>query len=165
MSEKTSHRKAAPDQIRKEILLEDAINIIERETVCEITTCSKAGDLIVRPADAQWQAKEGRFIVTTSVAFPQWAYNVRRNPRACLSFNPENDRRQFIVQCAATAPDVVLPPHDLEQYWRELFERIPSIAAQARNGDRSSMEWFYWRIPIYLTPVSTWSVDMGENHD
>ena len=48
---------------------------------CEFSTLAKDGTPITWPTLPFWDAASQRFIVTTSIGFPQKAYNVRRDGR------------------------------------------------------------------------------------
>ena len=54
---------------------------------CEFSTLAKDGTPITWPTLPFWEAENQRFIVTTSIGFPQKAYNVRRDGRVSLLFS------------------------------------------------------------------------------
>lgn len=105
-----------------------------------------------------WVPELGQVIITTTLATPQKAYDIRRDGRVALLYSDFTgsglgERGAVLVQGTATAPDVVATPADIEPYWRELFRRNPALAAEAADADtQATMDWYYLRLPFFITP-------------
>ena len=54
---------------------------------CELSTVAKDGTPLTWPITALFDPEQGRFLLTTSIGFPQKAFNIRRNPRVSLLFS------------------------------------------------------------------------------
>ena len=98
---------------------------------CEFSTLAKDGTPITWPTLPFWDAASQRFIVTTSIGFPQKAYNVRRDGRVSLLFSePKASGLErppaVLVQGDATAPDEIITTFTgFEEGLRQTFERQP----------------------------------------
>src|SRR5512146_1977146 len=96
---------------------------------CEFSTLAKDGTPITWPTLPFWDAAKQRFIVTTSIGFPQKAYNVRRDGRVSLLFSePKASGLErppaVLVQGDATAPDEIVTSFTgYEDALRQTFER------------------------------------------
>lgn len=126
---------------------------------CEFTTLAKDGTPITWPTLPFWDAAHGRFLVTTSIAFPQKAFNVRRNPRVSLLFSDPtgsglSGAPAVLIQGDATAPDqIVTEVEGSEAELKMVFQRQPSSGMYSSNAlIRRIMDWYYMRLLIYVTP-------------
>ncbi|WP_147339328.1 pyridoxamine 5'-phosphate oxidase family protein [Actinomadura spongiicola] len=145
----------------------DAItaNVLSETRVLEFTTLTGSGGLNTRPMSGTWLRDRGKIVLTTPVAYPQRARNVRRDGRVALLYSDPAgsglpDMPTVLIQGMATAPEIVAPPQDLEEYWRTLFRRrFPLADGIAAPAYRRAMGWFFWRLPIFVTPLR---VDVGE---
>lgn len=127
--------------------------------VCEFTTLAKDGTPITWPTLPFYDAAAGRFIVTTSVAFPQKAFNVRRDPRVSLLFSDPTasgltDPPAVLIQGDAEAPDRVdTAIRGYEERLRLVFQRQPSGGIYSSNPlMRRYFDWYYMRLQITVTP-------------
>jgi Pyridoxamine 5'-phosphate oxidase len=126
---------------------------------CEFTTLAKDGTPITWPTLPFWDAAQGRFLVTTSIAFPQKAFNVRRNPRVSLLFSDPtgsglSGAPAVLIQGDATAPDqIVTEVEGSEEGLKMVFQRQPSSGIYSGSAlMRRVMDWYYMRLLIYVTP-------------
>ena len=108
----------------------ELLRIVEQYRTCEFATLSKSGVPIAWPT-VPLRRPDGTFTLTTSIALPQKAYNIRRDPRVALLFSEPTGSGvvgapQLLVQGTATCPDqIVTDVRGLEDYWRRLYERQP----------------------------------------
>jgi pyridoxamine 5'-phosphate oxidase-like protein len=126
---------------------------------CEFSTLAKDGTPITWPTLPFWDASSQRFIVTTSIGFPQKAYNVRRDGRVSLLFSePKASGLErppaVLVQGDATAPDEIITSFaGYEDALRQTFERQPGGTIFSSNPlFRYFADWYYMRLLIYVTP-------------
>ncbi len=124
---------------------------------CEFATMTRSGIPVAWPAVCLIAPEGDRITLTTSVAFPVKAFNVRRDPRVALLFSDptgtgRDDLPQVLVQGTATCPDEIrTSPAGLEDYWLRLWERqpgsMPTSGALARI-----MDAYYLRLVLTVTP-------------
>ena len=127
---------------------------------CEFSTLSKDGTPITWPTLPFWDAEQRRFIVTTSIGFPQKAYNIRRDGRVSLLFSEPlasgmERPPAVLVQGDATAPDEIFTMlvGAEEDGLRQTFERQPySMIFSANPLTRHYSDWYYMRLLMYVTP-------------
>jgi hypothetical protein len=144
----------------KTIHLPPEVEAVFREfRTCEFTTLGRNGAPVTWPTAARYDPKNGRFLITSSIALPQKVYNVRRNPHVALLFsNPTGSGLAsppaVLVQGNATAPDeVVTSVEGLEDYWREtIFRRQPASEMPDNVIVHKLVDWYYMRILIWITP-------------
>jgi Pyridoxamine 5'-phosphate oxidase len=137
----------------------DVERVFAEFRTCEFTTLAKDGTPITWPTLPFYDAEARRFIITTSVAFPQKAFNVRRNPRVSLLFSDPTasgltDPPAALVQGDAEAPDVVdTSIRGYEDRLRRVFQRQPSGGIYSSNPlMRRYFDWYYMRLQIIVTP-------------
>lgn len=136
----------------------DLATIIRAYRTCEFATLAKDGTPVAWPV-SPWLCADGTFVVTTSVGFPQKAFNVRRDGRVALLFSEPHgsglDRaEQVLVLATATCPDeIVTTPGDLVQYWSTLFQRQPSSQSYLNPLLRRVVDWYYMRLVITIAPT------------
>jgi len=125
---------------------------------CEFATMTRAGVPIAWPAVCVI-APDGRTVtLTTSVALPRKALNIRRDPRVALLFSDStgtgrDDVPQVLVQGTATCPEeIVTSPAGLEEYWLRLWERQPGKVDASSALTRRLMDFYYFRLVITVTP-------------
>ncbi|MDG4795705.1 pyridoxamine 5'-phosphate oxidase family protein [Micromonospora sp. WMMD1082] len=134
------------------------LDTLDRYLTCEFATLSRDGTPIAWPT-TPLPCGDGTFLITTSVAFPQKAFNVRRDGRVALLFsNPTGtglaNPPQVMIGGEATCPDVinVVPEGDLGRFWRRIFERQPSSHKFLQPLTRNLMDWYFMRLLIRITP-------------
>lgn len=132
---------------------------VDAYRTCEFATLSKDGIPLTWPTSAKRQ-DDGTFLITTSLGFPQKAFNIRRDSRVALLFSEPtgsglaNPAQVFVTGTAVCPDDVVTSPAGLESYWAMLFERQPSSRAYLIPPFRWLMDWYYQRLLITITPTS-----------
>ncbi len=126
---------------------------------CEFSTLAKDGTPITWPTLPFWDAGKQRFIVSTSIGFPQKAYNVRRDGRVSLLFSePKASGLErppaVLIQGDATAPDEIITTFTgYEEGLRQTFERQPGGMIFSSNAlIRHFADWYYMRLLIFITP-------------
>jgi hypothetical protein len=140
----------------------DVLAVLDRYRTCEFATLGKSGVPIAWPT-ATLRNPDGTFLVTTSIALPQKAYNIRRDGRVAMLFSDPTasglaGAPQVLVQGTALCPDeVVTDVMANAEYWRRLHERQPFNATYGRNAlTRRLFDWYYMRLLITVTPAA-WS--------
>lgn len=128
---------------------------------CELSTLAKDGTPIVWPTTALYLPERGQFLITTSIAFPQKAFNIRRNPHVSLLFsNPTGSGLDqppaVLVQGDATVTDdIVTWNKDLAIFWPHLYRLQPTGKWYSANAlTRWFTDWYFMRLLIYITPRS-----------
>ena len=97
--------------------------VLDRYRTCEFATLSKSGVPIAWPT-ATLRRADGTFLITTSIALPQKAYNIRRDGRVAMLFSEPtasglDGAPQVLVQGTARCPDeVVTDVMANAEYWR-----------------------------------------------
>ena len=141
----------------------DVQAVMDRYRTCEFATLSKSGVPIAWPT-ATLRQPDGTFLVTTSIALPQKAYNVRRDGRVAMLFSDPtasglHGAPEVLVQGAATCPDqIVTDVRSNPDYWRRLHERQPFNKTYSANAlTRRFFDWYYMRLLITVTPTA-WTV-------
>jgi len=138
----------------------DVLAVIDRYRTCEFATLSKSGVPIAWPT-ATLQNPDGTFLITTSIALPQKAYNIRRDGRVAMLFSEPTGSGlvgapEVLVQGTATCPDeIVTDVLANAEYWRRLHERQPFNKTYGANGlTRRFFDWYYMRLHITVTPTA-----------
>lgn len=128
---------------------------------CEFATQAKDGTPIVWPTSALYLPERGQFLITTTIALPQKAFNIRRNPHVSLLFsNPTGSGlgsgAVVLVQGdARVTDDIVTWNEDLAVYWPRLYRLQPVGKWYSANAvTRWFMDWYFMRLLIYITPRS-----------
>jgi hypothetical protein len=129
---------------------------------CELATLTKAGVPVAWPAvctvEPTADGTPGRITLTTSVALPRKALNVRRDPRVALLFSDptgtgRTDLPQVHVAGRAVCPEEVRTgPEGLEDYWSRLWERQPDTVPVGVPGLRRLMDVYFFRVVMTVTP-------------
>lgn len=134
--------------------------VVDRYRTCEFATVGRSGVPIAWPTAALLR-DDGTFLITTSIALPQKAYNIRRDDRVALLFSEPTasglkGAPQVLVQGRATCPDEVVTDPSVEaEYWRRLHERQPFNHLYSRNAlTRRLFDWYYMRLHITVTPTA-----------
>jgi len=143
------------------LLLPDEVVATLREfRTCELTTVGRDGYPSTWPTSASFEPEHGRFVLTTSIAFPQKALNIRRNPRVSMLYSDPTASgleapAAVLVQGDADCPDEIhASVRGLERYWRDtIFRRQPATDPLGRNPfTRMMMDWYFMRLQIVVTP-------------
>lgn len=148
------------------LLLPDEVEATLREfRTCELTTIGRDGYPSTWPTSVNFEPETGRFVLTTSIAFPQKALNIRRNPRVSMLYSDPTasglvQAAVVLVQGDALAPDEIhTSVTGMERYWRDsIFRRQPTTDPLGRNPlTRRMMDWYFMRLEIVITPRTiTW---------
>ncbi|WP_020673711.1 pyridoxamine 5'-phosphate oxidase family protein [Amycolatopsis nigrescens] len=136
---------------------EQVDRVLTRFKIPEFVTATRDGGVNTRPMSALWMPEHNHIMLTTPAAFPQKAFNIRRDGRAALLYSDFagsglGDGPAVLVQGRATAPDVVALPEDIPEFWRGVFAKNPRDPAEYTAENQDGMDWYYWRLPLYLTP-------------
>jgi hypothetical protein len=136
--------------------------VVDRYRTCEFATLSRSGVPIAWPTSPLLRP-DGTLLITTSIALPQKAYNIRRDPRVALLFSEPTasgleGAPQVLVQGTAVCHDeVVTDVSGNADYWRRLMERQPISKTYSANPlTRRLFDWYYMRLLITVTPTA-WS--------
>jgi len=135
--------------------------MLDAYLTCEFATLAKDGTPIAWPASALVRA-DGSMMLTTALAFPQKAFNVRRDPRVALLFsNPTGsgliDPSQTLVTGAATCRDELRtkPVGDLADFWRMIFRRQPASRRYLDWPANRFTDFYFMRLLIQVTTGAT----------
>jgi hypothetical protein len=140
---------------------EHLVPVLDAYRTCELLTVGRDGTPVAWPTVSVYDPQDGTFLITTSIALPQKAYNVRRDPRVALLFSDPTASGldappQILVQGTAVCPDeIVTEVGARAELWRRLYERQPVSKAYSANGlSRRLMDWYYMRLVITVTPTA-----------
>jgi Pyridoxamine 5'-phosphate oxidase len=132
-------------------------DVLDAYLTCEFATLGRDGTPLTWPT-AVLPRPDGTLLVTTSIAFPQKALNVRRDGRVALLFSEPTgsgliNAPQVFVSGHASCPDeIVTSPAGLEEYWARLFKRQPSSRPYIKTPVNKLMDWYYFRLLITIEP-------------
>lgn len=136
---------------------------------CEFSSLAKDGTPITWPTLPFWDADTQRFIVTTSIGFPQKVYNVRRDGRVALLFSDPTASEldhppSVLIQGDAVAPDeIVTTIKGIEDGLRLTYERQPgSMIYSANPLTRYFADWYYMRLLMTVTPRAMFQWPAGK---
>jgi len=140
--------------------LRDLRDAVDAYRTCELATMSRSGVPITWPAVCTVSPAADRIILTTSISFPQKAFNIRRDPRVALLFSDptgtgRTDLPQILVRGTATCPqEIHTGTQGMTEYWRRLAGRQPSSRGYVANAlGRWLFDWYYMRLVITVTPL------------
>ena len=125
---------------------------------CEFATMTRAGVPIAWPAVCLASSDGAGITLTTSVALPRKAINIRRDPRVALLFSDATgtgraDLPQVLVRGTASCPEEIrTSPAGLEEYWLRLWERQPEAVDTSNALMRRVMDFYFFRLVITVTP-------------
>ena len=133
--------------------------VFEEFRTCELSTLARDGTPITWPTLPFWRSGEKRFVITTSIALAQKAFNVRRNLHVSLLFSDPtasglDTPPAVLVQGDAEAPDEIeTSVAGFEEELRKASRRQPASLASGSNPiSRYLMDWYFMRLMIYVTP-------------
>jgi Pyridoxamine 5'-phosphate oxidase len=138
-----------------------ALEVLKNYRTCELTTLSKDGSPVTWPVCAR-RLDDGRFLSTTSIAMPQKAFNIRRNPKVSLLFSEPTGSGvkqpgAVLVQGNARCDDRIVTDMssvpELETFIVEnIFSRQPNGKFMSSWLGKSLFGAYYMRLLIYVTP-------------
>ncbi|WP_327003438.1 pyridoxamine 5'-phosphate oxidase family protein [Dactylosporangium sp. NBC_01737] len=133
---------------------------IDAYRTCELLTLSKDGSPLAWPTSGLLLA-DGTFLITTSIGFPQKAFNVRRDARVAVLFSDPTasglaDPGQILLQGTATCPDEIHtePTGDLAAFWARMFQRQPKSRAYLDWPATRLTDFYFMRLLITVTPTA-----------
>jgi hypothetical protein len=124
----------------------------------ELSTLTRQEGIHTNPMSSVWLADREQIVLTTPLATPQKVLNIRRDGRVGLLYSDFTgsglSAPAVLVQGTAKAPDVVLAPQDLADFWRDMVRKYPAQFEQVGSTEyRREMDWYYWRFPIFVAPL------------
>ncbi|MFI5930849.1 pyridoxamine 5'-phosphate oxidase family protein [Actinoplanes sp. NPDC051494] len=141
--------------------------LVDAYRTCEFVTLAKDGTPVAWPASGLPRAGGG-FLLTTSIGFPQKAFNVRRDGRVALLFSDPTgsglaDPPHVLVRGTATCADVVHtePEGELRDLWLRLYARQPGSRVYPSVPARWFTDFYFMRLLIEVTPASVEVVAAG----
>nr|BFD87948.1 hypothetical protein StreXyl84_73490 [Streptomyces sp. Xyl84] len=139
------------------ILDQAPLDVLDAYRTCEFATLGRDGTPAAWPTAVR-RKKDGTLLLTTSLAFAQKALNIRRDGRVALLFSDPTgtgltEPPQIFVGGRAECPEEIRTgPEGAEDYWRMLFERQPHSRSYVSAPARWTMDWYYLRLLITVTP-------------
>ncbi len=129
---------------------------------CELTTVAKDGTPLTWPITALFDPEQGRFLLTTSIGFPQKAFNIRRNPRVSLLFsNPTGSGLSHppavLVRGEARVSERFdvspVKNEDLRKCWLHIMRFQPRSPIYSNDPlSHYLYDWYFMRLLISVTP-------------
>jgi hypothetical protein len=126
---------------------------------CEFSVLAKDGTPLTAAVTPVIIPEQNQITITTSIALPNKAFNVRRDGRVALLFsNPTASGLSrppaVLIQGDASAPDRVETwTPELERLWQILAVRQPSSSIYSANAlTRALFDWYYMRLLMQVTP-------------
>ncbi|MCM4081130.1 pyridoxamine 5'-phosphate oxidase family protein [Paractinoplanes hotanensis] len=133
--------------------------IIDAYRTCEFATLGKDGTPIAWPTSGIRTA-DGDFLLTTSLGYPQKAFNVRRDERVALLFSDPTasalDRpSQILVRGTATCAAQIHtePTGDLGRFWSMILSRQPGSQRYLDWPVNRFIDFYFMRLLIKVTPT------------
>ncbi|GIM93775.1 pyridoxamine 5'-phosphate oxidase family protein [Paractinoplanes toevensis] len=155
-----------PESLRALVPGSELDATINAYRTCELVTVGKDGTPLAWPTSGISLA-DGTFLLTTSLGFPQKAYNIRRDERVALLFSEPHASGlerpgQILVQGTAICPDRVhtVPEGDLAAFWRRLFERQPNCRKYLDRPATALTDFYFMRLLITVTPAAVTARDL-----
>jgi hypothetical protein len=140
---------------------DDLSSLVDAYRTCELLTVNRRGIPIAWPTVSLYRPDDGTFLITTSIALPQKAFNVRANPDVALLFSDPtasglDSPPHVLVQGTASCPDeVVTSVGPRAALWARLSERQPASRTHGANPvSRYLMDFYYMRLLITVTPTA-----------
>ncbi len=133
--------------------------VIDAYRTCELATLTKDGSPVAWPTSGL-RLDDGTFLLTTSLGYPQKAYNIRRDGRVALLFSEPaasglEAPEQILVRGVATCPEEIFtePVGDLARLWALLMERQPSSQKYLNWPTNKMTDFYYMRLKIIVAPA------------
>ncbi len=148
----------------------DVMEVFTEFRTCELSTLSRKGTPLTWPLVAFTKPPESeQFLFVTSIGLPQKAFNIRRNPHISFLFSDPTgsgleDPPYVLVQGDAEVPDEIHTglPGTKEQLI-EIYKRQPASSMFSGNPImRYLMDWYYFRLYIYVIPRRVLWWDHGD---
>lgn len=139
------------------VLASAPLDVLDAYRTCEFATLGKDGTPAAWPTAVK-RRPDGTLLLTTSLAFTQKAFNIRRDGRVALLFSDPtgsglDPAPQIAVNGRAACPDEIMTgPQGAEDYWSMLFVRQPHSRGYVRAPMRPLMDWYYLRLLITVEP-------------
>ena len=141
----------------------DLVTTLEAYRTCEFATIGRDGTPMAWPTSGI-ACGDGTFLLTTSLGYPQKAYNVRRDARVALLFSDPTasgltSAEQILVRGDAVCPDEVHtdPVGDLGVFWHRIFERQPESRRYLDWPLTKLTDFYFLRLLIRITPTDVTS--------
>ncbi|MER5454109.1 pyridoxamine 5'-phosphate oxidase family protein [Micromonospora sp. NPDC002389] len=126
---------------------------------CELATLTKDGTPVAWPTSGLLR-QDGTIMLTTSLGYPQKAFNVRRDGRVALLFSDPTasgltQPEQILVRGTAHCPDEVHtdPTGDLADFWTRMFQRQPNCRKYLDWPATMFTDFYFMRLLITVTPT------------
>lgn len=126
---------------------------------CEFSTLAKDGTPLTAPVSPVILPEQNRVLITTSIALPSKAFNVRRDSRVSLLFSDPtasglHQPPAVLIQGDASAPDrVETSTPELDRLWQIMAVRQPASTMYGANAlTRWFFDWYYMRLLIWIAP-------------
>ncbi|WDZ84219.1 pyridoxamine 5'-phosphate oxidase family protein [Micromonospora cathayae] len=126
---------------------------------CELVTVGRDGSPAAWPTSGMVRA-DGTILLTTSIGYPQKAFNVRREPRVALLFSDPTgsgltDPAQILVRGVADCPDQVHtdPTGELADFWARMFARQPKCRGYLDWPATTVTDFYFMRLLITVAPT------------
>ncbi len=135
---------------------------------CELTTFTKTGMLSVVPVVAIWDDEAETIVFATAVAYPQKAFNIRRNPHLSLLFsdpvgaNLEHESPVLVQGIGKITED--LEAKRLTKLGPKFAQKIPDQNYHLSPIMKRLMDWYYVRLMIDVTPEYIFNWKTGDYH-
>jgi hypothetical protein len=132
--------------------------VLETYRTCELVTVGRDGVPVAWPAVCSVAPAGDVVTLTTSIALPVKALNVRRDPRVALLFSDptgtgRDDLPQVLLRGTATCPEKIhTSPAGLEDYWLKLWQRQPDVVPTSPRIARAVMDFYYLRLVLTVSP-------------
>jgi hypothetical protein len=139
----------------------DALAIIKTYCTCEFTTVFRDGTPQTWPVSPLLLG-DGRFLLCTSIGFPQKVYNIRRNPKVSLLFSEPTgsglpNPGAVLICGEAVAEDRVIADvttlPELGELTRIVMQRQPASKFMSSLVGRRVFPSYYWRLAIFVEPT------------
>ncbi|WP_444951838.1 hypothetical protein [Micromonospora ureilytica] len=141
---------------------------IDAYRTCEFATLSKDGTPIAWPTSGL-RTVDGGFLLTTSLGYPQKAFNVRRDDRVALLFSDPTasglDRpSQILVRGTATCSEQIHtdPTGDLGRFWSMILARQPGSQRYLDWPVTRLIDFYFMRLVIRVTPTEVTTRELPE---
>ncbi|MEU5550839.1 pyridoxamine 5'-phosphate oxidase family protein [Micromonospora sp. NPDC047793] len=142
------------------IVSESALgSTISAYRTCELATLAKDGTPVAWPTSGLLRP-DGTIMLTTSLGYPQKAFNVRRDGRVALLFSDPTASglttpEQILVRGTAHCPDEVHtePTGDLGVFWTRMFQRQPNCRKYLDWPATMFTDFYFMRLLITVTPT------------
>lgn len=137
-----------------------AARVLSSYLTCEAATISRSGTPIAWPVTGVWRPDEQTFALSTSIGFPQKAFNIRRDPRVALLFSDPtgsglDQAGQVLLQGEAECTDEIVTKFSQNaDVWQRVAQAQPSSRTLSSNRIlRRLLDVYYMRLFITVTPT------------